>query len=50
VDGKLSVVINGKKAGEVTGCMPRKGAIALQSEGAEIHFRNVWVREMGDGK
>lgn len=45
-DGKLSLVINGKKVGEVTGCVPKRGAIALQSEGAEIHFRNIWLREL----
>ncbi len=45
-NGKVSVVLNGKKAGEVTGCTPDKGSIALQSEGSEIHFRNVWVRKV----
>ena len=45
-DGKISVVINGKKAGEVTGCMPKKGTIALQSEGSVIHFRNIWVKKL----
>jgi len=29
--------------GEVNGCDPSTGAIALQSEGSEIHFRNLVV-------
>ncbi|HAH48971.1 MAG TPA: hypothetical protein DCM07_29850 [Planctomycetaceae bacterium] len=41
--GNISVMINGVKLGEVTGCDPSKGAIALQSEGAEIHFRKLVV-------
>lgn len=49
-DGRISVSINGNKVGEVTGCEPRKGSIALQSEGSRIHFRNVWVREINSGE
>lgn len=44
--GNISVMINGVKLGEVTGCDPSKGAIALQSEGAEIHFRKLVVEEL----
>ncbi|MFG0240631.1 MAG: DUF1080 domain-containing protein [Gimesia chilikensis] len=44
--GSISVMINGIKLGEVTGCDPSKGAIALQSEGSEIHFRNLVVEEL----
>lgn len=44
-DGKVLVTINDKKAGEVTGCMPSKGFICLQSEGSEIHFRRLWIRK-----
>lgn len=39
--GKLSVEINGMKAGEVSGCQPSTGFIALQSEGSETHFRKL---------
>lgn len=41
--GTISVTINGVKLGEVNGCTPSRGAIALQSEGSEIHFRNLVV-------
>lgn len=39
--GKLSVEINGRKAGEVSGCQPSTGFIALQAEGSETHFRKL---------
>ena len=47
-DGRLSVTINGTPSGEIEGCLPYKGMIALQSEGSEIHFRNIWLRRLGD--
>ena len=43
--GTISVEINGKNVGEVTGCRPHKGWIALQSEGSEVHFRRIRIRE-----
>lgn len=39
--GKLSVEVNGRKAGEVSGCSPSTGFIALQAEGSETHFRKL---------
>lgn len=45
-DGRISVEINKKKIGELTGCSPNKGMIALQSEGSEIHFQSVWIRKL----
>ena len=44
--GQLSVEVNGKKAGETTGSVPASGSIALQSEGAEVHFRRIRVRRL----
>ena len=41
VGDKLTVSINGEKVNEATGCAVVAGTIALQSEGEEIHFRNV---------
>lgn len=43
-DGKVTVSINGVKLGEVTGCNPNSGTIALQSEGSVVHFRRIWIR------
>lgn len=45
-NGKVSVEINGKQAGEVSGCKPDQGSIALQSEGSETHFRRMVIREL----
>lgn len=42
--GRISVEINGKPAGEVSGCKPAMGSIALQSEGSETHFRRMQLR------
>lgn len=44
--GRVSVTINGKKAGEVTGCQPSMGSISLQSEGSEVHFRRVMLKPL----
>lgn len=44
--GTISVTMNGVKQGEITGSNPKTGNIALQSEGSEVHFRNIWVRNL----
>ena len=44
--GRLSVEVNGKPAGDVSGCNPAVGSIALQSEGSETHFRRMQIREL----
>lgn len=38
---KITVWINDVQMGQVSGCEPRKGYIALQSEGSEIRFRKI---------
>jgi hypothetical protein len=48
VGDKLTLVVNGKKVNECTGCNEVAGQIGLQSEGGEIHFRTVEVTPMGD--
>ncbi|MEZ6033609.1 MAG: DUF1080 domain-containing protein [Planctomycetaceae bacterium] len=48
-DGHLSVEVNGRKAGEVTGANPSTGSIALQSEGSVVHFRRIRLKRfVGD--
>lgn len=37
----ITIFVNGKKVNEVAGCEVSSGPIGLQSEGAEIHFRNI---------
>ncbi len=44
--GDLTVVINGEKVNEATQCDIVAGHIGLQSEGAEIHFRNIRLTEL----
>lgn len=39
--GTVTLVINGRKVNEATGCGVMPGRICLTSEGDEIHFRNV---------
>jgi hypothetical protein len=45
----LSIKVNGVLVNRVTKCSASKGAICLQSEGAEIHFRNIRVRGLKKG-
>lgn len=45
-NGRVSVTVNGTRVGEVTGCQPTAGAISLQSEGSEIHFRQIWIQPL----
>jgi len=43
---EVTVTINGQLIGTVIGCHPSVGAIGLQSEGSEIHFRAISIREV----
>lgn len=45
-DGRVKVSINGQELGQVTGCEPREGFIALQSEGSEIHFSDLRIQPL----
>lgn len=46
ISGRLSVEINGQKAGQAEGCQPSSGRIALQSEGSETHFRKLRLKTL----
>jgi len=46
-DGHLTLVFNGEKVNEGADIEPRRGTIALQSEGWEIHFRNISIQDLG---
>jgi hypothetical protein len=45
-DGAIKLTVNGAEVSGVSNCSPRKGYLALESEGAECHFRNVKIREL----
>jgi hypothetical protein len=42
--GSIAVKVNGKLVNAGTDCNLTKGRIALQSEGTEIHFRNIRIK------
>ena len=45
-DGKVTLAVNGKVVSGGTKCVPRKGYVCLESEGAECHFRNIRLAEL----
>jgi hypothetical protein len=45
---KITLAVNGKVVNEGTGAEPFSGKICLQSEGAEIHFRNIRLTPLPD--
>jgi hypothetical protein len=45
-DGVLKLQVNGKEVSGLSECKPRKGYLALESEGAECHFRNLKIKEL----
>ncbi len=46
----IKLVINGKLVNEGTGAERKRGKILLQSEGAEIHFRNIMLKSLAAKK
>jgi hypothetical protein len=46
IDGTLKLEVNGKEVSGGYDMSPRKGYICLESEGSEIHFRNLRIREL----
>jgi hypothetical protein len=43
---QITIYVNGDKVNHVTKCSVSKGAICLQSEGAEIEFRNIKLKPL----
>jgi Domain of Unknown Function (DUF1080) len=44
-NGVLKLHVNGKEVSGLSECKPRKGYLALESEGAECHFKNLKIKE-----
>ncbi|HLA39300.1 MAG TPA: DUF1080 domain-containing protein [Candidatus Glassbacteria bacterium] len=44
--GTLSLAVNGKVVTRAYHTNPRKGYICLESEGSEVHFRNIRIKEL----
>ena len=49
VDGVVKLAVNGKFVNGVSASTQKKGYICLESEGAEIHFRNIRIMELPPG-
>jgi len=49
VDGVVKLAINGKFVNGVSKSSVKKGYLCLESEGAEIHFRNIKILELPSG-
>jgi len=45
-DGKVSIVLNGELVNEGSDAYPAEGNICLQSEGWEVHYRNLAIKEL----
>lgn len=46
VDGVIKLSVNGKFVNGVSRSTQKKGYLCLESEGAEIHFRNIRIMEL----
>ena len=46
VDGTIKLSVNGKVVNGISKSTQRKGYLCLESEGAEIHFRNIQIMEL----
>lgn len=49
VDGVIKLSVNGKFVNGISRASQKKGYICLESEGAEIHFRNIRIIELPPG-
>ena len=49
VDGVIKLSVNGKFVNGISRSSQRKGYLCLESEGAEIHFRNITLLELPPG-
>lgn len=45
-NGVLKLAVNGKVVSGVSECKPRKGYLALESEGSECRFKNIKIKEL----
>ena len=49
VDGTVKLSVNGKFVNGIRQSSVKKGYLCLESEGAEIHFRNIYIMELPPG-
>ena len=48
-NGSVILAVNGEIVTTAFHAIPRKGYICLESEGSEIHFRNIRIMELPGG-
>ncbi|GAB4146401.1 MAG: hypothetical protein Tsb009_19050 [Planctomycetaceae bacterium] len=46
INGTIKLAVNGKVVSGGSECTPRKGYLCLESEGSEVHFRNLKIKEL----
>lgn len=46
IGGHVTVMLNGRKVNEGWEATPAEGSICLQSEGWEVHYRNISIKEL----
>ena len=46
VDGAITLWLNGRVVTRGTDASPRRGYICLESEGSEVHFRNIRIKRL----
>jgi len=49
IDGVIKLSVNGKFVNGISKSTQKKGYICLESEGAQIHFRNIVIEELPSG-
>jgi hypothetical protein len=49
IDGVIKLSVNGKVVNGIAKSTQKKGYLCLESEGAEIHFRNIKIMELPPG-
>jgi hypothetical protein len=49
IDGVIKLSVNGKVVNGISHSTQKKGYLCLESEGAEIHFRNIRIMELPPG-
>ena len=49
VDGVVKLSVNGKFVNGIRNVQYKKGYLCMESEGAEIHFRNLKIMELPPG-
>ena len=49
IDGVIKLAVNGKFVNGISKSTQKKGYLCLESEGKEIHFRNIKIMELLPG-